>query len=94
LVNSAIGTKTEVFYWRERGKEVDFVLHHGRNIIAIEVKRQAGIFSTSIDIVTKMEYYPIQLNQIGDYSGMKIFNSILNIKAPSNIKLHFTLSLI
>ena len=30
-----------------------------RNIIAIEVKRQAGIFSTSTDIVTKMEYYPI-----------------------------------
>ncbi|MBM4066064.1 MAG: ATP-binding protein [Planctomycetes bacterium] len=38
LVNSAIGTKTEVFYWRERGEEVDFILRHGRNIIAIEVK--------------------------------------------------------
>jgi predicted AAA+ superfamily ATPase len=33
-----MGTKTEVFYWRERGKEVDFILRYGRNIIAIEVK--------------------------------------------------------
>jgi len=38
LVNSAIGTKTEIFYWRERGEEVDFVLRDGKNIIAIEVK--------------------------------------------------------
>lgn len=38
LVNSATSTKTEVFYWRERGKEVDFVLRSGRNVVAIEVK--------------------------------------------------------
>ena len=38
LVNGTIGTKAEVFYWRERGKEVDFVLRLGKTIAAIEVK--------------------------------------------------------
>ncbi|MEK7847106.1 MAG: ATP-binding protein [Nitrospinota bacterium] len=38
LVNGTIGTKAEVFYWRERGKEVDFVLRLGKTIVAIEVK--------------------------------------------------------
>lgn len=38
LVNSAAGTKTDIFYWRERNKEVDFVLRYGKDIAAIEVK--------------------------------------------------------
>ncbi|MHB8483841.1 MAG: ATP-binding protein [Nitrospiria bacterium] len=38
LVNSAMGTKIEVFYWRDRGKEVDFVLRSGKTVVAIEVK--------------------------------------------------------
>ncbi|MBI1820723.1 MAG: ATP-binding protein [Nitrospirae bacterium] len=38
LVNSAMGTKVEVFYWRERGKEVDFILRLGKTVVAIEVK--------------------------------------------------------
>lgn len=38
LVNGTTGTKAEVFYWRERGKEVDFVLRLGKTIVAIEVK--------------------------------------------------------
>ena len=38
LVNSAMGTKVEVFYWRERGKEVDFILRLGKSLVAIEVK--------------------------------------------------------
>ncbi|MBI3576072.1 MAG: ATP-binding protein [Gammaproteobacteria bacterium] len=38
LVNSAMGTKAEVFYWRERSMEVDFVLRSGKSTAAIEVK--------------------------------------------------------
>lgn len=38
LVNSSVGTKIEVFYWRERGREVDFVLKSGKDLVAIEVK--------------------------------------------------------
>ena len=38
LVNSVMGTNIEVFYWRDRGKEVDFVLRSGKTLVAIEVK--------------------------------------------------------
>ena len=38
LVNSAAGTKIDILYWRERNKEVDFVLRYGKDIAAIEVK--------------------------------------------------------
>jgi predicted AAA+ superfamily ATPase len=37
LVNTAQGTEVEVFYWRERNREVDFVLRRGRRLTAIEV---------------------------------------------------------
>jgi hypothetical protein len=38
LINTAAGTGAEIFYWRERSREVDFVLWSGRNVIAVEVK--------------------------------------------------------
>jgi predicted AAA+ superfamily ATPase len=38
LVNTARDSDTEVFYWRERNREVDFVLRRGRKVTAIEVK--------------------------------------------------------
>ena len=37
LVNTAEGTGVEVFYWRERVREVDYVLRTGRRVTAIEV---------------------------------------------------------
>ncbi len=38
LINSAAGTGVELFYWRERNREVDMVLRQGKSITAIEVK--------------------------------------------------------
>jgi predicted AAA+ superfamily ATPase len=38
LINSSLGTSISVTYWRERNHEVDFVLHHGKTTLAIEVK--------------------------------------------------------
>ena len=44
LVNSSASSASsaasgiDVFYWRDRGKEVDFVLRRGRKLVAIEVK--------------------------------------------------------
>lgn len=37
LVNSAGGTNLEVTYWRERNREVDYVVSRGRNVTAVEV---------------------------------------------------------
>ena len=42
LANSVVGTTMELFYWRERGKEVDFVLRRGERVVAIEVKSGRG----------------------------------------------------
>ncbi len=37
LVNTA-STEYRVYYWRDRGREVDFVLEHGRTLVLFEVK--------------------------------------------------------
>ena len=38
LANAAASGICELFYWRERSREVDFVVRSGRSVIAIEVK--------------------------------------------------------
>lgn len=38
LLNGAAGTTMEVYYWRDRGREVDFILRSGDRFVAIEVK--------------------------------------------------------
>ena len=38
LLNTAAGTGVEVLYWRERNREVDFVLRRGERLVGIEVK--------------------------------------------------------
>ena len=38
LLNAAAAGACEVFYWRDRNREVDFVLKIGRTLTAIEVK--------------------------------------------------------
>lgn len=38
LANAATASDMRLFYWRDRNREVDFVVQHGRRLIAIEVK--------------------------------------------------------
>jgi len=38
LLNQIRGTQIEIFYWREKNQEVDFILKKGKKIIALEVK--------------------------------------------------------
>lgn len=42
LLNTSFGTGIEVYYWRERDREVDFVLKQGSKLVAIEVK--SGVY--------------------------------------------------
>ncbi|MGE5541631.1 MAG: DUF4143 domain-containing protein, partial [Bacillota bacterium] len=37
LVNGLAGTGAEIHYWRERGREVDYIVSRGRDVVAIEV---------------------------------------------------------
>jgi hypothetical protein len=38
LINSTQGTDLDIIYWRDRNREVDFVLKKGKELIALEVK--------------------------------------------------------
>jgi len=38
LANAAAAGECELFYWRDRNREVDFIVRAGRRLIAIEVK--------------------------------------------------------
>lgn len=38
LVNESRGSSTKVFYWRNRNREVDFVIQRGDDVVAFEVK--------------------------------------------------------
>ena len=46
LLNASVGGVCELFYWRERNREVDFVVRRGRKLVAIEVK--SGRTTTSL----------------------------------------------
>ncbi|WP_456370564.1 ATP-binding protein [Thermodesulfatator atlanticus] len=43
LINSTLGSPIQVFYWRDRQFEVDFVLQKGERLIPIEVKSGARL---------------------------------------------------
>jgi hypothetical protein len=38
LVNNSIGNNITIYYWRDRNREVDFIVKRNQDIIAIEVK--------------------------------------------------------
>lgn len=38
LLSTAVSTGISIYYWRERDKEVDFILERGGKLVAIEVK--------------------------------------------------------
>ncbi|NIR51761.1 ATP-binding protein [candidate division KSB1 bacterium] len=38
LINSALGTGIDVYYWRDRNREVDLVLQRADQLLAVEVK--------------------------------------------------------
>lgn len=42
LANAAVAGGCELFYWRDRNREVDFVVRAGRHLTAIEVKSGSG----------------------------------------------------
>ncbi|MFH0898370.1 MAG: AAA family ATPase [bacterium] len=73
LLNSIRGTQIELFYWREGDKEVDFVLKHGDNVTAIEVKSGPENFNKSgIDLFVK-KFEPNRVLLVGE-QGIPVIN--------------------
>lgn len=54
IINQAFVHRFEVFYWRERNDEVDFVLRKKGSVVAIEVKSNAEKNTTGLETFKKM----------------------------------------
>ena len=54
LANAAVSSDIDLFYWRDRNREVDFVLRRGRTLVAIEVK--SGLKSSALPGMTAFEH--------------------------------------
>lgn len=65
LINKSFGKSYEVFYWRERDREVDYVLRRGASLIGIEVKSGRRSTSSSGIKVFKKKYDPIRIFIVG-----------------------------
>ncbi|MDE6112947.1 MAG: DUF4143 domain-containing protein, partial [Bacteroidales bacterium] len=65
IVSQAFVNRLEVFYWRERNDEVDFVLRRKGSVVAIEVKSNAAKHTTGLDAFKRM-YKPHTALIVGD----------------------------
>lgn len=85
LVNNHRGRGVELHYWRDRDQEVDFVLHQGEKVIAIEVKKdwsgkKEGLghflkkFPQAIGITTALNGGDIPLQELLTLTAEEIFS--------------------
>lgn len=69
IVSNAFIGGYKVFYWRERDKEVDYILQKKGRIIAIEVKSNGEKYNAGLGEIREM-YNPYMTMVVGD-GGMK-----------------------
>ena len=84
LVESAVGAhlvntasrEYRVYYWRDRGQEVDFVLEHGRKLVAFEVKsgRRRGNVS-GLEAFSKS--FPVKASYVVGTGGIPVSEFLL-----------------
>lgn len=64
LINNSFGKGYEVYYWRDRDREVDYVLRKGTSLVGIEVK--TGHRSSSSGLTAfKKRYNPVAIYIVG-----------------------------
>jgi len=75
LVNTG-GPEYRLYYWRDRGREVDFVLEHGRRLVAFEVKsgRRRGSVS-GLEAFGKS--FPVKASHIVGRGGIPVSEFLL-----------------
>ena len=66
--------KAKIFYWKTTtGKEVDFVLEHGRNLLPCEVKITANPGYNDIkNLLLFIEEYPQTVRGVFIYAGSSV----------------------
>ncbi|HXV60051.1 MAG TPA: ATP-binding protein [Vicinamibacteria bacterium] len=76
LVNGTVGSPIDVFYWRDRGREVDFILARGRKLVAMEVK--SGRRSTHLPGLLKFgEAHPSSIKLLVGADGIPVEEFLL-----------------
>lgn len=75
LLNNIAGTGMNLYYWRQRNEEVDFVLEYGSKIIGIEVKSGTSNFHKGTAIF-KGKYHPHKVLLVGD-GGIELEDFLL-----------------
>ena len=65
LVSQAFVHRFEVFYWRERNEEVDFIIRKKGTVIAIEVKSNAEKTTAGLDKF-KENFHPLSAFIVGE----------------------------
>ena len=83
LVESAVGAhlvntgrpEHRIYYWRDKGREVDFVLEHGRKLVAFEVKsgRRGGM--RGLDAFRNS--FPVKASHIVGRGGIPVSEFLL-----------------
>ncbi|MGL6269776.1 MAG: ATP-binding protein [Chitinophagaceae bacterium] len=64
LLNYSFSEKYNLYYWRDKNNEVDFVIERGGKIIALEVKSGSSNITTGMQVFQK-KYYPDKILLIG-----------------------------
>lgn len=71
IINSALGTKIEVFYWKKESNEVDFVIRKGKTVITITVENdKRGLNLRGVERFTRL--YSPQHNLFVGKQGIPI----------------------
>lgn len=72
LINNTVYSAIQVFYWREKNEEVDFILQRGDELVALEVK--SGMKKESLPGLTRFiaQFNPKRYYQIGGQGGMPL----------------------
>ena len=69
IVSNAFTGNYEVFYWRDKDKEVDYILKKKNRIVAIEVKSNSETYNAGLEAVRNL-YHPYATFVVGE-GGMK-----------------------
>lgn len=70
IISNAFIGDYDVFYWREKDKEVDYILKKKSRIVAIEVKSNNETYNAGLEEIRKM-YHPYATMVVGE-GGMKV----------------------
>lgn len=77
IINSTFGTKTEIFYWKQDNKFVDFIIQKGKNLVVIDVNHsKKGKNVQGIDVFIQ-KYHPTKILIIGE-GGISVEEFLLN----------------